>query len=540
MNDQSAHTHHDHGSSAHGQNQVYQKDSFLSRLWKCLTGLQNEKHPVQYFLPGKVILYVDHSTRLTPTKLSELIRPKLASLAEGQLKDPDPKRIITFPFGKNPRMKFSLVPVDVTSDQPDDLVNLLVNLDRKLKGKTAKDSSDVSIRAVSPDWLIGSATHGKPHPPSPGSWPLEAESADQAIQFRGPQGVITVANGQQAGIHVAILDTAPESHDLEEAYQKWGGPDNLFSRLFAPGTGKLHVHRGINTDIELMDCSPVGNRYLMSDHGTFIAGIINEIAPEATLHLIRVFTPYGSASTVTIAQGLLQVLEDPEIGRPLVVNCSFGLSIDEGPDFPVQLRGMNTSLQEIFKSITDTNGIAVVAAAGNDGDRNFSRYPAIYENVIAVGALDKTLIPATYTNLSGKPPDLGYMAFGGEPGEGQGVRGIYINEFPVYAEGCLSYLWRKLTGKGLDGWKGPGHLPPIPPDLTLDRFQYRPNTTGRAWWAGTSFAAPFITGFLAALWSGPLRGTVLNFASAQAELDKHMNSRTSEGEKVIYVEQGSP
>jgi hypothetical protein len=522
-------------------------DSPLGRLGKWLieqlTGQKKGEHPhpVQYFLPGKIILYIDHVEGLDPTQLSDLIKPTIASLAAGKLKDPDPRSIITFPFGKNPRMVFSFVPVQMTSDNSDDLVGLLVELDRRLMGKPIIVSSapDVSIRAVSPNWLVGSAGHGKPHPPSPGSWPVEADEADRTFQLMGQQGITPFANSQQAGIHVAILDTAPADSDLEEAYEKWGTPDNLFGRLLNPSAGKLHVHRGINTVIELMDCGPIGHPYLMSDHGLFIASIINSIAPEATLHLIRVFTPYGSGSTETIAQGLRQVLEDPEIGRPLIVNCSFGLSIDDGPDFPVELRGISTSLREIFKSITDTDGMVVVAAAGNDGNRNFSRYPAIFENVIAVGALDKTLKPATYTNLSGEPPNLGYMAFGGEPGDGQGVRGIYTSDFPVYAEGCLSFLWRKLTGKGIDGWEGPGHLPPIPPDFTRDRLQYRRNTTGRAWWAGTSFAAPIITGFLAARWSGPLSGQPLNFASAQAELDNDIQPNpTPEGEKVIYVEQG--
>ena len=538
MNNKPEHEHeHTHVNEA---TRGLRTDSSLGRFqqWlKSLIGPIEHSHPLQYFLPGKIMLYVDHVESLDPIQLSDLIKPTIASLAKGKLKDPNPQSIITFPFGNNPDMVFSLVPVEVTSDNPDDLVGLLVDLDRNLKGISI--SPDVSIRAVSPNWLIGSAGHGKPHPPSPGSWPLEADEADRTFQLISQQGITPFANVQQTGLHVAILDTAPAAGDLEEAYEKWGTPGSLFSRLLDPLTGKLHVHRGINTEIELMDCSPVGHHYLMSDHGLFIAGIINSIASEATLHLIRVFTPYGSGSTETIAQGLRRLLEDPEIGRPLIVNCSFSLSIDNGPDFPLELRGMSTSLREIFKSITDTDGMVVVAAVGNDGDRNFSRYPAIFENVIAVGALDKTLKPATYTNLSGERPNLGYMAFGGEPGEGQGVRGIYTSEFPVYAEGCLSFLWRKLTGKGLDGWKGPGHLPPIPPEFTLDRLQYRHNTTGHAWWAGTSFAAPIITGFLAARWSGPLRGQPLNFASAQAELDNDIQpNRTPEGEKLIYVEQG--
>ena len=552
MNHESVHTH--RRSSAHGHNHAHKEESFLTKLWKCLTSQRNDNPPLQYFLPGKVILYVDHSKRLNPTKLSDLIKPTIASLAAGKLKDPDPQSIITFPLGNNPGMVFSLVPVEVTSDNPDDLVDLLVDLDKNRKGKPIKISRDASIRAVSPNWLIGSATHGSSHPPSPGSWPLEAQNGDKGnFRLRDQQGKISpFATDQKAEIHVAILDTAPAGIDLEEAREKWHHKHHLVDNLLGHGDdGKMHVHTGIYTDIELMDYSVVGHRYRMPDHGLFVAGIINSIAPEATLHLIKVFTPYGAGSTETIAQGLLQVLNNREIGRPLIVNCSFGLSIDDSPDFPVELRGMSTSLQEIFATLTSQDGIVVVAAAGNyayDDEttgqhiRPSARFPAAYDKVIGVGALPQTtnapFIAASYSNRSGKATDPGYMAFGGEPGERQGMLGIYTSEIPVYAEGCLSFLWRKLTGKGLDGWKGPGHLPPNPQALRIDHIRYKPNTAGWAWWAGTSFATPIIAGFLAALWSGPLQGTVLNFVSARTELDKYIqNSRTPDGEKVIHVEQ---
>ena len=89
------------------------------------------------------------------------------------------------------------------------------------------------------------------------------------------------------------------------------------------------------------------------------------------------------------------------------------------------------------------------------------------------------------------------------------------------------------------GWAGPGHLPPVPPDLTLDRIRYKPNTSGLAWWAGTSFATPAIAGMLAKSWSttGPRNGTPLNFATAKDELDQQV-IQTVAGEQVIHVNQG--
>jgi subtilisin family serine protease len=258
--------------------------------------------------------------------------------------------------------------------------------------------------------------------------------------------------------------------------------------------------------------------------------------------------------------------KDEESGwRPLIVNCSFGLTApisDENgvpgyapTDFPVELwdsgilQHMTTSLRELFTSLAGQKDVVVVAAAGNDSARSSrrrTRFPAAYENVIGVGALP-TLSPtstgsyssAAYSNRADdQNPDEGYMTFGGEPGPGRGIRGLYTSEIPVYVEGWLSWLWRIFTGTGLDGWKGPGYLPPHPRTLTLDRIRYKRNQTGWAWWAGTSFATPIISGFLAAQWSGPCRGTSLDITSAKTQLDQHKQaSPTREGEKVIHVEQ---
>jgi hypothetical protein len=128
------------------------------------------------------------------------------------------------------------------------------------------------------------------------------------------------------------------------------------------------------------------------------------------------------------------------------------------------------------------------------------------------------------------------MTLGGEPGPGNGIRGIYTSEIPVYAEGCLPFLWRMLTGKG---WAGPGHLPPNPQAFTIDHLRYKKNKTGWAWWAGTSFATPILSGLLATRWSSPGFITPLNSAAAHTELDKDkQRDPTPDGETVILVTQG--
>ncbi len=526
----------------------------------------HKQHPIQYLLPSKIILHVDHPTGLGQTQLAELIASALGQLGKGQIKTPEPGTILTFPLQNGQGLVFSLVPAEVTSANQQELVALLQDLYSQLKDKPINISTQVSIRAVSPDWLVGNATHGI-GTVGPGAWPVEAprpEGDRWKFRLQDQQGIkaLPFANGQGgAGVHVAILDTAPSVIDLNETYDVWHDRHPLVKTLLGPA-GKLHVHSGTYADLDLIDYTVTGHRYLMPDHGLFIAGIIHSIAPEATLHLFKVFSPYGVSSIETIAQGLLQVLQNPDVKRPLIINCSFGLCIPlqghSDPDFPVALRDpvalqhMSTSLREILDRLTQQKEVIVVAAAGNDathnnsntdGSRPFARYPASFDSVLGVGALPKQLsggqyMAASYSNLSDAPPKVGYMTLGGEPGPKQGVLGLYISEFPVYDEpdGCLSFLWRILT---LGAARRPGHLPQDMRALTLDRIRYKRNRTGWAWWAGTSFATPIVGGILAAWRSQPgNRAGAFQFRDAQQALDGLSQSiTTDEGEKVILVMQ---
>jgi subtilisin family serine protease len=119
----------------------------------------------------------------------------------------------------------------------------------------------------------------------------------------------------------------------------------------------------------------------------------------------------------------------------------------------------------------------VVAAAGNDTVNNQhyftssgpanTRYPAAFGSVLGVAALDRHNTPATYSNAADAPQHDGVATFGGAATEHaalaeHGMLGVYTADtFPDQSE----------------------------------------NTNGWAWWAGTSFAAPVVTGTLAALLS---------------------------------------
>jgi len=117
-----------------------------------------------------------------------------------------------------------------------------------------------------------------------------------------------------------------------------------------------------------------------SGHGTHVAGIIaatdNDfgvvgIAPNCEIFPIKVLDNDGSGSYEAIIDGIKKAIElDVDI-----INMSLG-----SPNEPPQ------SLHDLIRQATD-KGIIVIAAAGNDSAN--VNFPARYDEVIAVAALDK-------------------------------------------------------------------------------------------------------------------------------------------------------
>lgn len=121
-------------------------------------------------------------------------------------------------------------------------------------------------------------------------------------------------------------------------------------------------------------------------HGTHVAGIIAAdsgsdgigvygIAPAASILAYKVCSDTGSCYADDIAIGLKTAVND----GVQVVNMSFGTDVD----VPLIADAVNYAAEK---------GVLMVAAAGNDGPYPDSiDYPSAYKQVIAVGALNRTL-----------------------------------------------------------------------------------------------------------------------------------------------------
>ena len=116
-------------------------------------------------------------------------------------------------------------------------------------------------------------------------------------------------------------------------------------------------------------------------HGNSVAGLIaaedNEegirgIAPETEIYSIRVLDDYNKAPVSRIVEGIYMAIEE----HVNIINMSFGMD--------TYSEALETAVRDAHKA-----GILLVAAAGNTGNKGV-QYPAAFDEVIAVGSVDKT------------------------------------------------------------------------------------------------------------------------------------------------------
>jgi len=123
-------------------------------------------------------------------------------------------------------------------------------------------------------------------------------------------------------------------------------------------------------------------------HGTHCAGIlagtdngrgIVGIAPRAKILAVKVLGDNGSGTYESVYKGFLWAAEKADI-----ISMSLG-SAEAPPDV------FHQAVKQAY-----AKNVVIVAAAGNEASA--INYPAAYDEVIGVVALDKTLLPASFSN----------------------------------------------------------------------------------------------------------------------------------------------
>ncbi|HEY0604844.1 MAG TPA: S8/S53 family peptidase [Herpetosiphonaceae bacterium] len=474
----------------------------------------SDERQVSHFLPSQLLLLVEHQGTLSGDQLVRLINRSNHALQDAHL---SPRRVISFPQTRA-HTDFSLVFTDVygVEDQPAELLPLI----KQLEVLFDQPDQQVTLRAVSPNWqserapLItgwGPGAEPIPAPKLAERWhKSKIDDLDTPFGFTLP--ALPVGDGAKTGVEVAIMDTAPCVHDLIHAYNTWQEDHPLIRSLLRPG-GQLEITYASLEEHLRLSRYTIKNRDAMGDHGLFVAGIIHTIAPHARLNLIEVLNPFGIGDIESLAVGLQSLLQRPS-SQSLIVNCSLVVNIPQPEErealaaidpawnsvAPEQIRRMSWPLEWMFNVLHDRD-VLVIAAAGNDADTNHrpaARYPAALDCVIGVGALERDSDLAVYTNIADSPASQGFVTIGGDAANGKalpntGMLGIYIGTFP----------------------------------------NGRRSTTGWAWWAGTSFAAPVICGSLTMLLGHGKPSTQALQILRDAE-----GATTAQGEEIFSVQQG--
>lgn len=206
---------------------------------------------------------------------------------------------------------------------------------------------------------------------------------------------------------------------------------------------------------DLLDVyDPIGRLDLGAGHGTFVTGVIQQVAPDADITVVKVLDSDGLGDEVAIAAAIVQAATN----GAQIINLSLGTTTADGTPPLVLLSAMRSA-------IAIREDILFVCAAGNFGDTRacwpgaFSGMAEFQENVVSVAGLR-----------------LDDTAAGQYVGAEWSSHGDWVT-CSTPAQGVVSTY---VEGEETDQ----------PAPLRRDKF----GKAAWATWTGTSFAAPQIVG----------------------------------------------
>lgn len=250
---------------------------------------------------------------------------------------------------------------DNINDNKQDLLeeNNMISLELS-ESEAAELSADDNIEFIEEDAIVEGSTQKnkvilnekKPHKKqkevkkknsSDHEWNVQMINADKIKK-----------NKLKKKIKIALLDSGVDAgNDISLAYSISLVPgEEEMTKIFMDGSGHG---------------SSVAGLIAAQDNGEGITGI----NPNAEIYSIRVLDDANQAPLSRVIEGIYLAIEQ----KVNIINMSFGLNT------------YSEALEEAVEAAAE-KGILVVAAAGNTGDKGV-QYPAAYEEVLAVGSVDK-------------------------------------------------------------------------------------------------------------------------------------------------------
>lgn len=465
--------------------------------------------PPAYFAGGQATLMVRHTRGWDgdTTKVIDLLREnRLLKQLGGAFERP----VRVYTFRDDESDPFSLVALDLGDKVRDDDLARLIN-EITAGTRNTEQPENARVEAITANWLANCTSH-QWSVGGPGALPVPTSFREGTEPWKFDRA------GDATGVRVAVLDTIPCQWQLAQAYEHWHTTHPLIDELLRPNSLLHRQHLPYEQAIAIHDWPIKDHMYNIADHGMFAAGVVHSVARNAEIHLIEVLGPTGVGTLESLIWGLQQALELARDGQPLVVNCSLMLAL---PDDEQQLANLKNNsvvgvlsdealaaqlepLREVCRLLVK-RGACLVAAAGNDAQGQsvpYARYPAALEMVHGVAALDHTDVRASYSNYPERRNEVGVATFGGattatgRADDQHGMLGIFTGAFPPDVAG---------TTENSNGW---------------------------ARWAGTSFAAPVISGLLAVAYKET------GNCKAAWRVIEDMTSTIAQHSNVVLVKQG--
>lgn len=265
------------------------------------------------------------------------------------------------------------------------------------------------------------------------------------------------------GTAVAVLDSGISRHPwLAGSYTEPLGPEA--SDLWDLSADALPRHIG---------------------HGTFVAGVVLQYAPAASLISRRVVNLDGHANDADLAE----VINSLRTLNPDVVNLSLTPEAEPGEVD----EGTSQTLAAV-RALQDELGTVIVVAAGNSPDRFPIEHLAPQDELtVVVGALDLSGQPAWFSNT-----DFVNLWAPGVDVISSFVHwpGLLAPNEPDDHDGTPGQASAAHSGHPGHG----GHQPNPPAPVEPAPAPSRPVAPFAGWarWNGTSFAAPAVAGAIAA------------------------------------------
>jgi hypothetical protein len=380
------------------------------------------------------------------------------------------------------------------------------------------ETDDLRILAAMPNWLTAPSLSGHQPPTGPGAPPIWSPMLSAGGRWKFKQqpfaDLINRTQNSSREVTVIILDTSPGSAKevIQRALSLSGYSKNTLLEQIVDDlqTGKMIIDMAHKQppDIYRSGLDELGRPYgyNMADHGLFVTGIIRTIVPQAKIKLSCIQNEYGAGDMNTFIDALEEIGQRQDT-HEVVLNLSLGAlpPLEElhqiwfgsacccqGPAFADALRTLEQlqlGMRLAIRSLAE-QGVVIVAAAGNDSlgknPAHGPRYPARYEEVLGVAAVDREGEAAAYSNQANVDHwGSGIATYGGEmpnddsetlawylaksskrPGPPDAPHGLYLNQ----------------------------NYPPLNADESGSRGS---NISGWAWWSGTSFATPVASGLAA-------------------------------------------